>query len=311
LLQRTVTTAEIIGYDFTKTFVKYDDSIPYQIREIIILKSGESLTTDEMNSIRVYMRLSIWWDNTLNAYGNVKGNRGSGRSVWTTEPYLTTLLSNFNGLDGATAFSDPIQGAYTFASTASLSNDFPKFGATSLKASGGGTYVYLAAGDFCAFGSADFTIDFWIRFATLAVGASQILCGQGNTTLTTGSQSIRCSRTNTNIRLQFVVIDSLGNTLTSSEGTTTFIVGPIYHIALVRYGNTITGYIDGVPNCTLDVTGKTIQTGTGSWAIGNAGTYTTTATSKAYIDEFRISKGIARWTADFSASLPSAAYTRD
>jgi hypothetical protein len=112
--QRTTTTAELIGYDFARTLVKYDNTTPYQIREIIILADGATLTTAEENNLRDYMDLSIWWSNVLSSHGDVKGNRGVGQSVWTIEsveePELTlyktglvtplsagqlTLLNNF------------------------------------------------------------------------------------------------------------------------------------------------------------------------------------------------------------------------
>ncbi len=81
--QRTTTEAELIGYDLPRTPVKYDNTTPYALREIIIL--SQALTTAEMNHLRDYADLSIWWDNILSAYGNLKQNRGIGQSIWTPE----------------------------------------------------------------------------------------------------------------------------------------------------------------------------------------------------------------------------------
>lgn len=78
--QRTTTTAELIGYDFTRTIVKYADADPYAIDTIMILKEDF-----ESAKMRNDFHLSIWWDNTLSLYGNVKGNRGIGQNVWTAE----------------------------------------------------------------------------------------------------------------------------------------------------------------------------------------------------------------------------------
>ena len=75
----------LIAYDFARTIVKYDNTTPYAIREIIILTAGASLTTAEMNHLRDYMQLSIWWDNTLSFHGDSKSNRTTGQSVWTAE----------------------------------------------------------------------------------------------------------------------------------------------------------------------------------------------------------------------------------
>ncbi len=78
--QRTTTTAELIGYDFTRTIIKYADADPYTIEAIMIL--SEDYDTQKM---RNDFHLSIWWDNTLSEYGNVKGNRGVGKNTWTAE----------------------------------------------------------------------------------------------------------------------------------------------------------------------------------------------------------------------------------
>ena len=77
---RTVTEAELVGYDFTRTIVKYDNTSPYAIRHIVIL--SENVDTARM---RNDFDLSIWWSNILSLYGNIKGNRGVGKSTWTPD----------------------------------------------------------------------------------------------------------------------------------------------------------------------------------------------------------------------------------
>ena len=92
---RTATEAEMVSYDFTKTFVKYDNINPYSIREIWILVSGQALTADELNKMRDYAQLSIWWDNTLSFHGDTKGNRSQAQSVWTPELTGFKMAQNF------------------------------------------------------------------------------------------------------------------------------------------------------------------------------------------------------------------------
>lgn len=74
-VQRTVTIAELVGYDLQRTPVKYQDDAPNYLEEIIILKAGEILTENEVNQLHKYMRLSIFWSGVLNAYGVIKSNR--------------------------------------------------------------------------------------------------------------------------------------------------------------------------------------------------------------------------------------------
>ena len=89
--QRTTKTSELIGYDLTRTIVKYANDTPYSIEAIMILTSD--VDTDKM---RDDFDLSVWWDNTLSAHGNLKGNRGIGQSVWTAIVLSDTFTDTNN-----------------------------------------------------------------------------------------------------------------------------------------------------------------------------------------------------------------------
>ena len=73
--QRTVTEAELIGYDFQATPIKYDDADPYTLRWIAIRKSGVTFAGTDKIKLYQSFYLPILWDGTLNAYGHIKGNR--------------------------------------------------------------------------------------------------------------------------------------------------------------------------------------------------------------------------------------------
>lgn len=75
----------LVSYDFSRIIVFYLNASPYTIKYVALLKLGETLTTIQMNRIRVLFNLSIWWSGTLSAYGNLKGNRASAKSVWIPE----------------------------------------------------------------------------------------------------------------------------------------------------------------------------------------------------------------------------------
>jgi len=81
--QRTTTTAELIGFVFTRTIVKYGNVSPNAIEAIMILKSD--VDTAKM---RDDFDLSIWWSNVLSDHGNTKDNRAAEKSVWTAESVL-------------------------------------------------------------------------------------------------------------------------------------------------------------------------------------------------------------------------------
>ena len=72
---RTVTTAELIGYDIPRTPVKYEDNAPNEIIAIMILKAGSTITGTKYDRLFRDMWLPILWDGILNAYGHIKSNR--------------------------------------------------------------------------------------------------------------------------------------------------------------------------------------------------------------------------------------------
>jgi len=78
--QRTPTEAELIGYDFTRTIVKYQDNVPNHIETIMILSSDY-----DTGRMRNDFRLSIWWSGVSSLYGYTKSNRTGEKSEWTPE----------------------------------------------------------------------------------------------------------------------------------------------------------------------------------------------------------------------------------
>jgi len=79
---RDVTVEELYTYDFTRTFVDFDDDPPHNVNAIGILKSGEVLTESELNAVHDYFKLPLFWNGTLNAYGVLKSNRGLVKAEW-------------------------------------------------------------------------------------------------------------------------------------------------------------------------------------------------------------------------------------
>jgi hypothetical protein len=82
-------------------------------------------------------------------------------------------------------------------------------------------------------------------------------------------------------------------------GTIPFTLNTWHHYALVRTGNIIKQYIDGVLDGTpLDFGTSRIFNSTAAFIIGAAGN--AAYYWNGYLDEFRITKGRALWTANFT-----------
>ena len=181
-----------------------------------------------------------------------------------------------------------------------------EFGTASAWFDGSGSYLSLADSADWAFGTGTFTIDCWRYFENKFSGMiySQWTDGSNYMTVETSTNSISIDIMNAaspQVRLSF-------------HATPTLVLGQFYHIALTRESTADAAsswgiYVNGVRQTLTKTQGAT-------WVI-TVGDYTGTAQvgalnassdfAQGYIDELRISKGIARWTADFTP--PTAAYT--
>lgn len=72
---RTVSTSDLINYDFTRTFVKYSNDSPNDVIAILILKGGETLTSTEEDSVIEYFLTNFNWDNNTDSLGVIKSVR--------------------------------------------------------------------------------------------------------------------------------------------------------------------------------------------------------------------------------------------
>lgn len=151
-----------------------------------------------------------------------------------------------------------------------------------------------------AFASGDFTVDTWIR--PTVGGVSATIAGQGNTIATVLSWYYTRNVDNT---ISFVVSGANPGNVTS---VSTLALDAWTHLAFVRNGNLGTQYFNGVADATtLDMTSVIVPDIANNLGIGQIGEDTSDNLFTGYMDEFRISKGIARWTSNFTP--PAGPYT--
>jgi len=158
-----------------------------------------------------------------------------------------------------------------------------------------------------ALGATDFTIEFWL-YLTSNSGNPGII-GTYTTTNTTGWQVYIYTPTG--------LCFGLGSASNVLNGVPYGSLNAWHHHAFVRKGTTFTYYLDGtlnttVTNATYNTTLDTVTTG--SMYINNIGTNGNTSIGpfNGYLDEIRISKGVARYTANFTpAAFPGYATSTD
>lgn len=200
----------------------------------------------------------------------------------TTELFLT-----FDGANGATTTTDQSGTGKiaTFFGGATISTAQSKFGGSSVAFDGSGDYLSVpgSSGEF-SFGTGDFTIEFWARWSSVA-SLSAICFGDGiGWTLYIYPDG----------KLQWGRISpqSPVNLLESASSVTT---DQWYHIAVTRESGTVKFWIDGNASGSVSDTANYSATGTLNIGKSHAGNW-----FQGWIDDFRITKGVARYTGNFT-----------
>lgn len=218
---------------------------------------------------------------------------GSIGIVGTTPPIPpSTLLINFNGADGATTYTAETGQTVSFVGTAQLDDADKKFGATSLKLVSDGDYVNVPDNDNWNFGDGNFTIDYWVKptsgyqmFTQWTDTNNRLIC------YTYDAGKIDC---------KFIVGGVVKGQIASAGVVLTY--NQWQHCAYVRNGDRFDFYVNGVSVGNV-TDSTTLPNLTGTFNIG-ANPQSAWESMIGWIDSFRITKGTALWTTDFSGSLP-------
>jgi hypothetical protein len=215
------------------------------------------------------------------------------------DPYFasTSLLLHMNGSNNSTTFTDSSLNALavTANGNAQISTAQSMFGGASAAFDGTGDYLSIAHNSIFSIESGDFTAEAWVYRNTS--GAIQNILNKRVSTPASGYGW----RINANNTLQYFFLGGSSITSTSTVGTGTWI-----HVAVTRSGNTVRQFING----TLDATTVTFSNGTSNTQEMRIGVDELAADGlNGYIDDLRITKGIARYTANFTppaAPFPDA-----
>lgn len=194
------------------------------------------------------------------------------------------------------------KGAVIPAGTAYLSGK-GALGTTGLFAStayfGGGYAQWPAHADY-NMGSGDFTVDFWFYPDTAFNGTARRIVFQCDSAATATSVSFGVTLNTAN---KIITSTNVGSTAYNVTSTTAFTAPGWHHVAHVRTGNTLKLFIDGVQEGGDVAISGSVNSSPNKLAIGCLGE-STTQTYRGYLEELRISKGVARWTANFTPSAP-------
>jgi hypothetical protein len=219
---------------------------------------------------------------------------------------FTVLMLHCDGTNGSTTITDSSTAAHTMSASgnAHISTAQFKFGTASLSCDGAGDWVQSADSADWNFGSGDFTIDCWVRFSSLASG----LGGYVAQFTQTGNQ--RSFKFEYNVFVGGNILDysTDGTNEAYQAGTWTPSTDTWYHVATVRSGANLYQFVDGTQvGTTHNIGVSTLFDSSGPLTVGYSDPGTGNSPLNGWIDEVRVSKGIARWTSNFTP--PTAPYS--
>ena len=212
----------------------------------------------------------------------------------------TKLLLPLNGVDAATSTTDSSDSGHsvTFNGTAQLDTAQKKFGTSSLLLDGNSDYLSMSDNAAFDFGSANFTIEWWVRFTSL-----QNACMFSHTSNSSTGLYVAYLTAGPILRIGYKLSGSgaadVGYSWSPSTGTW-------YHLAVVRDGTNLKVYVDGSAVTTVAVSTTALDDATSDFRIGvyNGGNYEWYFSG--HMDDFRVTNGYARYTGNFTP--PTAAH---
>lgn len=197
------------------------------------------------------------------------------------------LLLHMDGVDGSTTFDDssPAAKAVAASGNAKVSSAKSKWGGASLALGGSGDYLSAPAHADFVFGVGDFTVELLINTTTAEekVLVDQFERGNDNS----WQLSIQ------NGRLSWY---SGGYLLTGSAAVNN---GAWHHVAAARSAGTLRFFVDGVLDGSVVLShnfNAYVALGIGAQVVSRNSVYD----FPGYIDELRITKGVGRYTANFT-----------
>lgn len=223
----------------------------------------------------------------------VSGEVSEKAEVTTVDPYWTSVVSllHMDGADGSTTFTDETGLAWTVSGNSQIDTGQSKFGGASGEFDGSGDRIQATHANLIL-GTGDFTIEFFVRPSSSGWGTRYLM----STGYVAGAWFTLGYDYSAG---KFVEVGDTP-TLSGTHAKDTW-----HHIAITRSDGMIRVFVNGIksgeePN-TKDYTQDTYYfggtdsniAGSGGWLVG-------------HMDELRITKGVARYVADFTP--PNSAF---
>lgn len=205
----------------------------------------------------------------------------------------TLLLNGMNaGIYDATTIND-----METVGNAQVTTAVSKYGGSSVYFDGADDQLFSPSSANHSFGTGDFTIEGWLYISSYS-NANQVIVSDWTSSYTTNSWTFHSHHSAVSQKLSFWCYNyNSGSAMIA--GTTTLATGTWYHVAITRSGTSFRMFLNGTQEGST-VTSSVSVDGGGAipWYVGgntNAGNFL-----NGYLDDLRITKGVARYTANFT-----------
>lgn len=204
------------------------------------------------------------------------------------------LLLHCDGADESNTFTDEAGNIVTVNADAKIDTAQSKFGGSSLALDGTGDFLSLTDNANWSFGTGDFTIDFWVRMSA-TTGARMFISQSKDSS---NRWYVSYSGTTGKLTIYFIVGNVVKGHYTCNWSPS---ADTWYHLAFERSGVGAYIFINGIQQSLTEVVAFSTND------VGNISEVLRIGCETAFggfvagwMDEIRISKGVARWTSGFS-----------
>jgi hypothetical protein len=288
----------------------YDDGDEIDVR---FLNGGTTVQTGSIAKQTVWTNVTSGSTNTITGL-SLSSNKWDVSVVeeWdaaTLDQYYNScsLLCHFDSINPAGRFIDNSRNNFKITSSgdAKLSTSQYKFGGASAYFDGVNDYLLIPDNNAFELGSSDFTLESFVYFVTLPSSNGYYSTIISKWTSSNNSYFIYLYNSAGTYQL-YLTYSTNGTSYTNLGVNWTPNVGQWYHIACVRSSTNVYFWVNGVQQGATQSISGTLYNGTAPLEIGANLFGSANTVLNGYLDELRITKGVARYTANFTP--PSAPF---
>jgi hypothetical protein len=231
-----------------------------------------------------------------------------------TDTYFSSvqLLLHMNGTQGSTVFTDssPFPLVTTTFGNAQINTTDSKFGGASGLFDGSGDYVDIAATSGFDFGLGDFTVEFWVKTTFNMAGVTpyrRVIAPQVVTNIGEVFQIAHAGSPISGAKfenaIELITPLATGSTVSTMQAIND---NQWHHVAFARSSGTVKAFLDGVLKDSAADTNDYSVAGVNGFRLAGRGDLAAGTFFSGKLDDFRITKGVARYTGNFTP--PSAQF---